>query len=62
MRRMRKEISPKAAIVIIAVAVVIVAAVVYQLVFKPAQAPTVKPRPWSPSYGGGPAGAPPSQR
>ncbi len=59
---MQKEISPKAAAVIVAVVVVVAAVVIYQLVFKPAQAPTVKPRPWSPSYGGGPAGAPPSQR
>lgn len=59
---MRKEISPKVAIVVVAVAVIVGAVVIYQLVFKPAQAPTVKPRPWSPSYGGGPAGAPPTQR
>ncbi|MCX7798983.1 MAG: hypothetical protein N2109_01415 [Fimbriimonadales bacterium] len=55
---MQKEISPKMTAVLIAVAVLIAAAVIYQLVFKPAQAPTVKPRPWSPSYGGAPAGAP----
>ncbi len=59
---MQKEISPKAAAVIIVVAVVIVAAVIYQFVFRPAQAPTIKPRPWSPSYGGAPGGSPASQR
>jgi len=59
---MQKEISPRVAIVTIAVAVIVGAVVIYQLVFKPAQAPKVKPRPWSPSYGGAPAGAPPSHR